>query len=121
MESFFHQGQGSTLSLLIIVFRLRKLLNLAGEQAADGGGTLCGQNSRLLNRLPAKAQGYISFFVERGHFKSAYCPCATCVICVARFARGCNEEKARTKVHALILQFPAVYCSPKRESMPVAQ
>src|ERR1035437_2050469 len=121
MKTFLHPGHGSLHGALVIVFRLRKLLNLAGEQTADGGGTLCGQNSRLLNCLPAKSQGYISFFVERGHFISASCPCATCVICVARFARGCNEEKARTRVHALILQTPAVSCLPKRETMPVVK
>jgi hypothetical protein len=67
MESFFHASKGSPHGAFVLVLGLDKLLNLAGEQAADGGGTLGGQNARLLNRLPAQAQGDVLFFVERGH------------------------------------------------------
>src|SRR5271157_118709 len=114
METLLHSGKGSVHGALVVVFCLRKFLNLAGEQAADGGGTLGSQNSRLLNRLPAKAQGYISFIIERGHFEGASYPRAARLICVARFARGSNKEKALTEVHALILKTPNVYCLPKR-------
>ena len=59
MKAVIEQRHGLSLRTLVGFFLPNERFNLLGKETADGGGTACGENSHLLERLPSQAYGHV--------------------------------------------------------------